>query len=678
MAPRFVPFRPALEGPLASRFFREIRTAVTSGSAESIELASLADAEVAWSQSRESVNPLQHAIFRACWLLLRDLHRIGWRLRWRSNTLELGRPELASKPSSPAEICAHKQAVREAMSFARTDRIEQYREFIERVLSPSPNGLATQPMQCLIADGREIARDLTKAARARSDEKRSSLLRTALQPYLQLVNENERCEHTGHRLSDIWRFFRFTWANPPETTPGRTLLYLIRDASRPFHPVMGLLSLENSALRIACRDHALGWTPDSIVDEFVTARDSKAVRRRITFLMNSLEGGLDGIDLRGLCRQSNVANPTPAVIRKLADIARESDADRMAAIKAWKANEVDTSDLEQSGLGNISVEAEDALYRRKRAEQLYRLLSAKRSLQRLLSSSTLVEDAQAFATSESGQSAIRTALVSNKNRHVGTSILELNVCGAIPPYNHLLGGKLAALLALSPVVVFDYRNRYGKRPSDIASRMKGSPVVRPAELVFVGTTSLYAGGTSQYNRLRIPRSLFGSKDDVHWQKLGETDGYGTLHISRETLAALEAVLEANNITLRANHIFGEGASPKFRSVRAGIEALLVPRQRSTADTIGRHEMKRLVFGATLASNARDVLSGTDVRPRYYFGRTTEPATATDRIVEYWRDRWLSSRIRYRPAIRNVEEFNPENWLNERFFDNLGVCEESLT
>src|SRR5204862_3129415 len=103
------------------------------------------------------------------------------------------------------------------------------------------------------------------------------------------------------------------------------------------------------------------------------------------------------------------------------------------------------------------------------------------------------------------------AFLAQKSRHVGTSILELNVCGAIPPYNELLAGKLVALVALSPQVVSDYRQRYGNRPSDIASRLKGENVIRPAELVFLGTTSLYRAGTRQYNRLKLQAGLLCSR-----------------------------------------------------------------------------------------------------------------------------------------------------------------------
>jgi len=34
-----------------------------------------------------------------------------------------------------------------------------------------------------------------------------------------------------------------------------------------------------------------------------------------------------------------------------------------------------------------------------------------------------------------------------------SAIADLTICGAIPPYNEVLGGKLVAMLMMSPVVV---------------------------------------------------------------------------------------------------------------------------------------------------------------------------------------------------------------------------------
>jgi hypothetical protein len=337
----------------------------------------------------------------------------------------------------------------------------------------------------------------------------------------------------------------------------------------------------------------------------------------------------------------------------------------MTALKRWEAK-VEGDNQKQSSLGAISEDAEKYLYRRKKSEALSKLLGAKRAILQLDAKETPKNACGKLVSTEAGRSAVRVALFANKNRHVGTSILELNVCGAVPPYNHILGGKLAALLALSPKVVADYRERYGSRPSDIASRMKGKEVVRPAELVFMGTTSLYGAGSSQYNRLKIPKDVFGTKDDVRWKRLGVTEGYGTLHISPETLEALEEVVTVNGNALRVNHIFGEGASPKFRSVRTGIEAILESKQRATTDVIGKHEMKRIVFGAQLATNCIDVLSSSDVEPKYYFRKTRNSDKGTQKVIDYWVDRWLASRINHLPALKAMQSFDANEWLEHSF------------
>ena len=47
-----------------------------------------------------------------------------------------------------------------------------------------------------------------------------------VQPYIQLVTHCKD-ENTGYWLSDIWRYFRYTWSIPYKTMPGRNLFYLV-------------------------------------------------------------------------------------------------------------------------------------------------------------------------------------------------------------------------------------------------------------------------------------------------------------------------------------------------------------------------------------------------------------------------------------------------------------------
>ncbi|MDO8655513.1 MAG: DUF4338 domain-containing protein [bacterium] len=546
--------------------------------------------------------------------------------------------------------------------------------------NPSVGGVPRLSISALIADGGRLADDLGTLAGLTGDVLEARL-RDAISPYLELVTEGARCRFTGHRLGDIWRYFRFYWATPPENTPGRTLLYLVRDGAQPNHPILGIASLENSPLRLSARDDFLGWTKEAFYDEILALRAfPEKIRASFERLLVLLDTAIREIDLRDLCSLEDCISPSEDAIARLSDIVTVSVKEKGDALKRWReridiGDEGDTPT--QSDLGDVSVEFEDALYRRKRADALGRWLTAKRAIRALLDSTDFEEAWPAFLQAEMGQAAIWASLVGLKNRHVGTSILELNVCGAIPPYNDLLGGKLVALLALSPEVVRDYRVRYGDRPSEIASRMKGTDVIRPAELVFIGTTSLFKGGSSQYNRLTLPAGLFGpNSPEIRWRLLknerhprGETRGYGTLHISRTTLMALD---EATDIT-SVNHAFGEGSSPKLRMIRFALERLLDPGQRQIIDEITRHAMSRVVYGAVVAENGLSVLKSTDEAPKFPFAQV-EPREGTQRIASYWTKRWLSKRITYAPALERVRNERADEHLLSRELCN-GVGED---
>ena len=236
--------------------------------------------------------------------------------------------------------------------------------------------------------------------------------------------------------------------------------------------------------------------------------------------------------------------------------------------------------------------------------------------------------------------------------------MELNVCGAIPPYNEILGGKLVALLATSPQVIHDYKERYSNKASMIASRLKGQDVFRPADLVYVGTTSLYYVGSSQYNRLRIPGSVFGSDFDVVWKKLGMTIGFGTMHISKATTLSLtEATSDGFS---RINHVFGEGASPKMRLLTMSIRELLESTNEDSKD-FSKHAMSRIVYGVCLATNTLDYLMGKDTSPKYYTD-VNHYQEGTQKIIDYWTTRWLSSRLNFAPIYERIRGFDKGSFM----------------
>lgn len=644
MLNREIPFRPRLEGEFRSRFYNA--ASEIDEEASTLDIENIAEREIQWVENECQYNIDQRKKYRAVWFLFRDLTRASWKACYRDGVLYMSLPTLNGVDTHDTASPEVKALLRSWMSESRHERLVGYTDFINRMENPGANKLSIAK---LIADGDELANRIERVHAGKIN------IEEAVQPYLQLVRENDRDEYTGLKISEIWRYFRLTWSTPAETTPGRTMQYLIRDAAHPMHAVMGIASLENCAVQITCRDDYIGWNQRAFIDRTVTL-DSDAAKNEFKQLLVYLENGINGIDYSELCTRLVVQNPTDTDIQLLLDKASNAELRRQQYLR--KDVESDIDDGEKSELGSISFDTEKELYRRKRAEQLARLLSAKKSIRDLITSDNFNDVWIDFCKSEVGNSAIRSALVAQKTKHIGSSLMELNVCGAIPPYNEILGGKLVALLATSPQVVHDYKERYADKPSEIASRLKSAPVCRPADLVYVGTTSLYYVGSSQYNRLKIPGKIFNTDFDIVWKKLGMTIGYGTMHISKATTMSLtEATSDGFN---RINHVFGEGASPKMRLLTMSIRELLESANEDSKD-FSKHAMSRIVYGACLAENTFDYLLGKDAKPRYYTDMSDYIA-GTRKIVDFWRNRWLKSRLNYEPIYQRIRSFNKKGFL----------------
>ncbi len=643
-----VPFRPNLQGIFRERFYEKIQI-FDNESLTTLDIAEIVKIEVEWVSNDCNINIEQREIYRAAWLLLRDLIRTGWIYELREGVLELTLPSAENTSVTQEQMKKIKDQLRDCMEMSRLERLEESKEFISRMESGFG---AKGKIQDLIADKMELYELLNSISKMNSENDKLNALRTGIIPYLDYV-DNSVDEITGLKKSDIWRYFRYSWSNTSESTPGRTMLYLIRDAGQKNHPIMGIASLENTALQLTKRDDYLGWTPDAFIDSIQNSKDS--YENKISELITYIDMGIKEIKIEGLCSVNDIENPSETIINKLKDIMAKENKKRAKALKE------DFNDEEKSDLGGISKKAENALYLRKRADQLAQLLNSKLQMKNLIQKDNLI-DYKNFVNSEDGKSIIRIALLTVKKIHIGSSMMELNVCGAIPPYNSILGGKLVALLMLSKEVLDKYKEKYGDTPSEIASRMKGEPVIKPADVVFIGTTSLYFIGSSQYNRLKLPRSLFGGTKDVYWRQLGTTAGYGTMHISDVTTKSLCEVAERNIGYNQINHVFGEGTSPKLRLINTGVRCIMEDNVANlAANQFPKHSMPRIIYGASLVSNLHDYLFGKADAPEYYYGENTG-TEVSDKIIDYWKTRWLKMRLNHREALEEIKAFDKEEFL----------------
>ena len=62
----------------------------------------------------------------------------------------------------------------------------------------------------------------------------------------------------------MWRYARHFWSIPYQSTPGRNLFYLVRDAALPDRPLIGIAALGNPVLGLAKRDDHFGWSANGL------------------------------------------------------------------------------------------------------------------------------------------------------------------------------------------------------------------------------------------------------------------------------------------------------------------------------------------------------------------------------------------------------------------------------
>ena len=210
--------------------------------------------------------------------------------------------------------------------------------------------------------------------------------------------------------------------------------------------------------------------------------------------------------------------------------------------------------------------------------------------------------------------------------------MDMYTLGAVPPYNHLLAGKLAVYAAASREVREAYQNRYSEAVTQIEGR------ILPAHLVMLTTTSAF-GRSSLYNRVRY-------QDREVAQRLGETTGYGNVRLNavRDIYPQIKKFLIQEGYEDRMG--FGKGGPKEaWRNITQVMQMLGIK-----GDNALHHGIKREAWAVPLAGNTWEYLSGQSQQPAYY-------QESFDELAQYWRERWMLPR-----STRNSDW---HNWRREQ-------------
>lgn len=184
--------------------------------------------------------------------------------------------------------------------------------------------------------------------------------------------------------------------------------------------------------------------------------------------------------------------------------------------------------------------------------------------------------------------------------------------GALPPYNHLLGGKLIGMMLTSDTIRRAFEQKYSNTRTLIKDRQL------PARLLFLTTTGAF-GKSSVYDRLKFD----GHKVAEH---IGMTKGSGTFHVPDGLYDELIGFLSANGVDTKRG--YGGGPSRKMKLINQGLTLLGIKNGV-------QHGIQRAVYLFPLASNLREVIND-GVQPDWYQHSEHE-------LAEFWKSRWAIPR-----------------------------------
>lgn len=210
------------------------------------------------------------------------------------------------------------------------------------------------------------------------------------------------------------------------------------------------------------------------------------------------------------------------------------------------------------------------------------------------------------------------------------NVMDAFVLGAVPPYSHLLGGKLVAMAVSSNEVREAFDLRYSQRNTLIGERHIGP-------LVLVTTTSAL-GRSSIYNRLKY-------KDRTVFHPVGFTSGSGEFpYLNGVYQDLLDLVSESRGPSAK-NPKWGNGFRNRREVVLKALGLLGLPK-----DLI-YHGVTREIFMVPLGINAKEFLRAETDKFEAYDMPFSDLAT-------WWKERWALPRLQRDQRFFNFER---ESW-----------------
>lgn len=598
-------------------------------------------------KSKKHFTPRIEAIL---WVLS-DLALQDWKLKLDGDHIYV------FKPGSRKDLTSIKRRLQRVTQ--KQLREPSVQEFIRRMETPRTFKGRECSIFTLMLDGRSLAK------RCEDYKPNESAIEDLILPYIVEATKDSVCEFTGMNLLDIWRYFRSTWSSPYEMIPGRTIAFLVRDASWDNHPVIGISAISSAALALSVRDQYLKWDAASVTHLLNNMKGKQA----FIWIERILEKARTEIFSKDLLPDEKIPKRhkiqgTRESIERLIRTAAQSRSSH-GDEKVGSAIEPFDRRLTKVSYDDFEVRARSSLFKAKRAKELALLLEAHVLLEDLeadIANRREVANKFSFGPGLKLASYVARLIRSKK---VGANIADITVCGAIAPYNHLAAGKLVAALTCGPEAISIYKKKYKNKVSVIASSMAGRPITRSSDLVFLATTSLYGTRPNQYDRISVPLRFAESNSLASVQPAlkfiyvpyfrgadrngsESTQGVGSFHLRRETMSAINRFLATHDDGRKVFGTFGEGTSPKLRAMRSGLRAIGLD-----DDVTLTHGIRKTFYAIPLITNLQSYLLGLSVRAKFVYSLRNK-RIFSKLVIAWWVKKWMSRRMNRQDILDRVK------------------------
>lgn len=207
--------------------------------------------------------------------------------------------------------------------------------------------------------------------------------------------------------------------------------------------------------------------------------------------------------------------------------------------------------------------------------------------------------------------------------------MEATICGALPPFNHALAGKLIVSFLAHPKILGSTRGAPGEIVQSLFDVNRIQGLLPDTGMLALTTKGLYPAHSALYNRSVVPGV---ANTAVPLRKLGETTGESTMLVKERTAKLAQCVVESARETGRVALVYGTGGSKRMRLLESAAVECGMPQR------IVHGGIKRPVYGMRFAANLPDVL-WRRAKPNWLVDPSTSAEQYSRRATELWRSRW---------------------------------------